>query len=391
MYPWLDWQRSWLSAWLELSRLGGFTPLEGWLHPPRELLARTLAAGGASRRALEATVAADARFPLAVERVAATPFARLTRFSRRDARADRRFLLLAPHSGFATVVVSPLVAALAAEGEVLVTDWVDARLVPAAEGRFGLAEQVELGLLAAMALGGPVHIVSLSQSGPAALALASLLARQVPALRPRSLAFLGSPLDPAAEPAPWQRALAGWPRSLLEAQLTVIVGPPHPGAGRRVYPGIFQLWAYGLASPHLYAEVQHGLWQELAAGTEGPGARQHADIHSLADVPAELFLDTMEWLLAAAVWDSGEPAVAGQPIEPGALRSLPVLTVESGRDELVGRGQTHGLARRLGLGRARAVTLSGALHHDLFTGPGFWRRTAPVLRRFHAAVEREQA
>ena len=48
------------------------------------------------------------------------------------------------------------------------------------------------------------------------------------------------------------------------------------------------------------------------------------------------------------------------------------------------RGQTHALANRLPT--TRTVTVPGASHHDLFTGPGFMAGTAPELRRFYGAL-----
>ena len=55
-----------------------------------------------------------------------------------------RILLIAPYSGYAAAAAVGLVLALLRSGEVWVTDWVDARLVPAAAGGFGLADQLRL-------------------------------------------------------------------------------------------------------------------------------------------------------------------------------------------------------------------------------------------------------
>lgn len=387
LYPWLDWQRSLLAAWLEAGRVASSaTPLERLLGPPRELAARTLAAGEVSRRPLEEVVCHDAPFPVKGEAIAETPFVRLAHFHRPGRGQNRRFLLLAPHSGYATAVLSPLAVTLAALGEVIVTDWVDARLAPLAAGPFGLDSQIAVAMDAAMALGGPAHLVALSQSGPVALALAAALVAEAPELTPASLAFLGCQLDPRAAHTPLQQMLSAWPRELLAQQLTTTVGPGYPGVGRRVYPAVLQLLAYSLASPQLYAEVQHGLYCELAAGVAGLYARQHADIHSLLDVPGELFSDMLGWILGEAGWQGDAPVIAGRPRDLSGLRPIPLLTVEGAEDELVGAGQTHALARRLRRPRAHAVTLPGGRHHDLFTGPGFLGATAPVLRRFYAEL-----
>ncbi len=385
LYPWVDWHRASMTTWLKAARLAASVlPLSQALQPPRDLFARTLAAGEVAERPLEVVVKQDAPFPVETEIVRETPFVRLLRL-RRPGTSSRGFVLLAPHSGYATAVISPLVTAIVAQGEVVVTDWVDARLAPTDAGTFGLVEQIEAGCAAAEALGRPAHIVALSQSGPAALATAALLAARAPALRPSSLVFLGCQLDPRTSPTPLQQMLQPWPRDLLVATLTASVAASYPGAGRRVYPSLFQLLAYGLASPHLYADVQHGLLRELATGAVGAYDRQHVDMHSLLDVPAELFQHMLDWVLDPTPWQDGAPVLAGERFALEPLHQMPVLAVEAAQDELVGRGQTHGIVNRQPALRVATATVANGRHHDLFTGPGFSAHVVPILRDFYAA------
>jgi poly(3-hydroxybutyrate) depolymerase len=349
------------------------------MHPPRELFGRALDATRPIPRPVEDAVRRDVRFPVTAEQVSSTPFLRLVRL--RGPATGRHFLLLAPHSGYAAAVVSPLVAFLLGQGEVLVTEWTDARLAPAAAGPFGLADQVATGLRAATSAGAPVHLVALSQSGPAALACAARLAADGREAAPASLAFLGCQLDPRVAPTALQQALGSYPREVLAHGLTTRVPAGQAGAGRRVYPALYQFLAYGLASPGLYAEIQGGLLRELATGRSGDYDRQHLDLHSLLDVPVELFLDMLAWQLDGSPWRGETVLVGGKPYDTGTLLAVPVLAVEAGADDLVGRGQTHALGRRLP--QVRSTTLPGASHHDLFTGPGFAAATAPTLRRFY--------
>jgi poly-beta-hydroxyalkanoate depolymerase len=110
----------------------------------------------------------------------------------------------------------------------------------------------------------------------------------------------------------------------------------------------------------------------MHGGDRGFG-RQHADIHNLIDVPAELFADSIDWFL-------GRPDVVGL----ASLARVPLLTVEAADDELVGVGQTHAAAAAIGTAAARhtALTLARGRHHDLFTGPTFLASVTPALRRF---------
>ncbi|MGD9508177.1 MAG: hypothetical protein AB7I59_13405 [Geminicoccaceae bacterium] len=380
LYPWLDWQRAGLEAWLATARLATtVTPLAPVLDPPHELLARTLAAGAVASRPVEAAVERDAPFPVAAEELLRTPFLRLVRL--RGRAADRRFVMVAPNSGYAAAIASPLITALLALGEVVVTDWTDARLVPLAAGPFGLASQIATAIEAAAAVAGPAHLVALSQSGPAVLAAAAILAAGPERLRPASLAFLGCQLAPETNRTPLQRMLAGLPRDVLAHGLTSAVGVGQPGAGRRVYPALLQLLAYSVASPGLYGEIQLGLLQEIAAGRSGDYDRQHLDLHSLLDVPAELFLDMLDWATTGSLGTSGTLILAGERHALARLRGTPILTLEAGEDGLVGTGQTHALGSLLP--ESRAETLAGAQHHELFTGPSFVGAVPAVLRRFY--------
>ena len=384
LYPWLDWHRAGLEAWLAAARLAtAASPLDQALHPSRELFGRTLAAAAVTPRPVEDAVQRDAPFRVESEVLAATPFVRLVHL-RRPTGSHRRIVLVAPHSGYATAVVGPLLIVLLSLGEVVVTDWVDGRLIPTGAGAYGLADQVATAIEAATTYRAPAHLVSLSQSGPAALAASAMLAANWPTLAPSSLAFLGCQLEPSVAPTALQQALGHWPRDMLAANLTCEVAPNHPGAGRRVYPALFQLLAYGMASPGLYAEVQQGLLREIAAGQTGAYARQHGDLHSLLDVPGELFVEMLDWALDPSPWRGDGLVLAGAEHEMDALRAIPVLTLEAGGDELVGRGQTHALAEHVPT--ARSLTVPNASHHDLFTGPGFLAGAAPELRRFYAGL-----
>lgn len=348
-------------------------PTQPWQRPAwalTELVARSAQAAEPRQEPIEAAVAAVLGRPVEAEVALATPFVRLLRL-RLDARRQPGVLLMAPHSGYAASVLADLVVALLRHAEVWITDWVDARLVPVSAGPFRLADQAALCRPALAAAGRPLHLVGLSQSVPVVMAAADGCAGVA------SLILIGGPADPVPEPTPLQRAMALIPPDVLVGQLTSIVAGRHAGRGRRVFPAVYQLLAYAGASPATYFDVQTGLLAELATGSSNGRARQHADLHRLLDVPAELFAETIEHAVRTPV-----------PLGRGnGLAGVPLLTVEAGADGLVGRGQTHAAHRRLaghGVVSAGRHTVPGADHHDLFTGPRFRSEVAPVLGTFMA-------
>ena len=137
------WRRASLRPWLALGR-NACAALEpaGLLTALADLALLDLATGEARPQDLAAAVARDAGRPLRSEVILDHPFAAVRALRPADAPARRRILLAAPYSGYATTVLSGLVAALVQEAEVLVTDWRDARAVPLAAGRFELADQI---------------------------------------------------------------------------------------------------------------------------------------------------------------------------------------------------------------------------------------------------------
>ena len=376
-YQLYEWQRPHLALWLEAFRMAGLAgPWQHFARAHGELLTRTARAAEVPDATLEDAVAGDARGPILHEVVDRRPFHRLVRF-RRARSGKARTLLLAPHSGYATAVLSQLIHALLRQGEVLVTDWIDARLIPEAEGRFDLAEQIAIAASVFRRHGPRLQVVALSQAGLAALVATRRLAREAPARVPASLALIGAPSAPEQAPPPLQRLLTATPRAALEGQLLSTVASRYPGTGRRVFPGIFQLFAYAAASPALYLDTHLGLLAELLVEVRQGYARQHADLHRLIDVPAELFLDTLDHVR--------RPIFAATEPPPARTR---LLTVEAGADGLVGAGQTHAahelLAGADGADR-QTLTIPGAQHHDLFVGPRFAAELAPALAAFAAA------
>ncbi len=203
--------------------------LAGWLADDLEI-GRPLAA------TVERAVAGLLGRPLAAELVAESPFARFVRIG--PARSGRylRILLVAPCSGYAGSVLAELAALLLEAGELAILEWRDARLVPAAHGPFGAAEQAaETGR--AVARFAPDLVVAVSQAGDATLAATLAARRDEPDRAPAGLVLLGTPSLPELNPTPLQRGLALVPQATLAALcLTAVVGN-WPGGGRRVFPG----------------------------------------------------------------------------------------------------------------------------------------------------------
>ncbi len=386
LYTLVDMQRRLLDPWLNGLKLGAeLPPLQRLLMAQHTLLERTLGAGDGVPVPIEAAVARDHPGVSSAETVDEGPFSRLVRLrGARDKPGGEAptIFVVAPYSGYAGAVLGELAAALLPMGDLYFLDWTDARFVPTAYGPFGLSEQLAVVLGALKKIDKPAHVLGVSQSGAVTLAAVALAAASAGSLpSPSSLALLGSPIGAAQTRSAADWLLAGLEPAHLENSMISVVPDRFPGAGRRVYPGMLQLLALCLANPTTYLQTQAGLWAELITDNQGAYARQHGDLHRVADVPAEIFIEQVHQLMREPVLSADGLVIGSHEIPEGGLGQLPILTIEAGRDELVGAGATHAAQVLGGAGSSR-MTVETASHYTLFGGAVLTNEVAPRLRAF---------
>ena len=292
-------------------------------------------------------------------------------------------------------MLSGLIAALLEDALIIVTDWRDARLVPAAAGGFDLVDHVRLleRLMRAQSPG--LHVVALSQATVPALLSAAALAGARSGAAPVTLSLLGGPIDPQLNPTAANHLLLSTPPAALESTWLRTVDDGHPGAGRRVLPSLHHLLLFAAAHPEPYLRAQLGAFLELAGLelAEGGGfgfLRSLEDLHALIDVPAELVLDMLRQVFHTPALSEHGLRVGRRQLHPAAIRETALLTIEASADALVGPGQTHAahaLAPTLAEARRARLTLQGAAHYDLFTGTLMAAQVAPTLRSFMAVFD----
>ena len=88
------------------------------------------------------TLIGDEQVPVTEQVVASTPFGDLVRFRKEGDPDQPRVLLVAPLSGHFATLLRGTVRDLLPDHDVYVTDWIDAREVPAFEGPFGFDDYV---------------------------------------------------------------------------------------------------------------------------------------------------------------------------------------------------------------------------------------------------------
>ncbi|MFC7476392.1 polyhydroxyalkanoate depolymerase [Dankookia sp. GCM10030260] len=323
--------------------------------------------------------------PVREEVVATAAFGRLLRFAKDTSRPGPKLLVVAPLSGHFATRLRGTVAALLPDHDVHVTDWADAREVPAAAGPFGLDDQVAqiIEWLGVMGPGG--HLLAVSQPAVAALAATALMAEDANPARPRSLTLIAGPVDPHIAPTREGRLARAMPAGWFAAAETAVVPPPFAGAGRRVRPGTQQLAASVLADLQTHALAQVTQLRALAAGDAAAAAAHRArydELRSVMDVAGELYLDTIRRVFQSAELARGQMAWRGRPVRPEAIHDTALLVIEGDADASCPAGQASaafGLCRGVPAAARYHHLQPGAGHDALFEGPAWEAAICPLV------------
>src|SRR5690606_25195677 len=210
-----------------------------------------------------------------VERVAIVKqFCRLLRFMRysddqdrlRDLRDDPSVLVVAPLSGHHATLLRDTVRTLLQDHKVYVTDWTDARMVPAEQGPFTLDDYVGYVQDFIRAIGAAdLHVISVCQPTVPVLAAVSLMAARGEPV-PRSMVMMGGPIDTRESPTAVNNLATRQPLWWFENNVIHNVPANYPGAGRRVYPGFLQHMGFMAMNPERHAVSHWDFYQDLLKG-----------------------------------------------------------------------------------------------------------------------------
>lgn len=326
------------------------------------------------------------------ETVWSHPFCNLLRF--RATRPDApRVLLFAPMSGHHATLLRGTVESLIGEHDVFVTDWLDAKYVPLSAGEFGLDDYTAavMDLFAFMAEGGPFDVLAVCQPCVPVLAATSLLSEDKADTLPRSLVLMSGPIDPgAAETEVTRFALKhdiGW----FERSLIHRVPTRYPGRFRRVYPGMVQLAGFMSTQIDRHLNQHLDLFRHLVAMDEDAADKItefYDEYLAVLDLTAEFYLDTIERVFQRRDLAAGRLEWRGRSVDPGAIETVRLLTIEGERDDICAPGQTqaaHGLCRNLPAGFKAHHLQQGVGHYGVFSGSKYRKGILPLLKKTFAA------
>jgi poly(3-hydroxybutyrate) depolymerase len=329
------------------------------------------------------------------------PFCRLLRFKRftdsapqlEAMKSQPTVLVVAPLSGHHATLLRDTVRALLQHHKVFITDWTDARMVPADAGPFHLDDYVEYIEEFIRHIGPDVHVISVCQPTVPVLAAISLMATRGE-VQPLTMTMMGGPIDARRSPTAVNNLAMNKSFEWFESNVIYRVPSNYPGAGRRVYPGFLQHSGFIAMNPDRHVTSHYDYFLDLVRGDDDSADAHRSfydEYNAVLDLPAEYYLDTIKTVFQDFALINGTWEVRGQRVRPQDIRDPALLTIEGELDDISGAGQTraaHQLCAGIPASRQFHYDAEGAGHYGIFSGRRWREKVYPVVRDFIAGHQR---
>jgi len=324
------------------------------------------------------------------------PFCRLIRFKRfsddveviRKMKNDPVVLIVAPLSGHHATLLRDTVRTLLQNHKVYITDWTDARLVPMEHGIFHLDDYVHYVQEFIRTIGAEnLNVISVCQPTVPVLAAISLMASNGEKT-PRTMTMMGGPIDARKSPTTVNSLATNKSFEWFENNVIYTVPAPHPGMGRRVYPGFLQHTGFVAMNPDRHMQSHWDYFLDLVKGDK-EDAQAHIEFYdeynAVLDMDAAYYLETIKTVFQDFALPTGTWRVGGQLVRPQDIKTTALLTVEGELDDISGSGQTRAaqnLCKGIPENRKLHYEVKGAGHYGIFSGRRWREFVFPMISEF---------
>lgn len=323
------------------------------------------------------------------------PFADLLNFEVEDADAKPKVLIAAALSGHHATLLQDTIRGFARDYDPYITDWKDAREVPLEDGDFGFDDYVAYLIEFLEVLGPGTHVVATCQAAPPAMVAAAVLAKRNPELVPASLTLMAGPIDTRVNPVLINKITNVVPLSLMAKTNIHTVPKGYPGSGRRVYPGFFQLSGFVMMNPMPHVKKYLAFVKDSVRGDHVSTdffRNFYNEYLAVLDSTESFYLETLEKIFFEHHIPKGEMTFRGEPVDFIAMRDMPLLTIEGGKDGFCPPGQTeaaHAIMPNIPKSKRGHYIQEGVGHYGVFSGSRFQNEIYPVIRDFIAKSDSE--
>ncbi|NBN65661.1 polyhydroxyalkanoate depolymerase [Microvirga tunisiensis] len=355
-----------------------------------EVMERTTRRYGKPEFGLPDTVVGGVRVPVRERVVWGRPFCNLIHFERalERPRRDPKVLIVAPMSGHYATLLRGTVEAMMPRADVYITDWIDARMVPLAEGKFDLDDYIDYIISMIHFLGPDTHVVAVCQPSVPVLAAVAVMETRNDPYAPSTMTLMGGPIDTRVAPTAVNDLAMSKGIDWFRRNVIMTVPFPHPGVMREVYPGFLQLSGFMSMNLDRHLIAHRDFFQHLVKG-DGDSAEKHREFYdeylAVMDLTAEFYLQTVETVFIDHSLPRGTMRHGDTPVDCSAIRNTALLTVEGEKDDITGRGQTraaHDLCTSLPEDMKAHYEQPNVGHYGVFNGSRFRAEIAPRMIDF---------
>ena len=316
------------------------------------------------------------------------PFCRLVHFQKEREFSQPKLLIVAPLSGHFATLLRDTVRTALVDHDVWVTDWVDAKMVPVADGDFDLENYVEYVQEFIRHLSPDLHVMSVCQPTVPVLAAISLMASRGEESFPRSMIMMGGPIDARRSPTAVNKFADEHSHTWFANQMIMRVPQNYPGHTRRVYPGFMQHASFLAMNPDRHLNAHWEFYNYLMQG-DGDSAEAHRQFYdeynAVLDMAANYYLDTVRIVFQQFLLPKGKWVINGEKVDPSAIRDTALFTIEGELDDISGNGQTeaaHSLCEGIAKKNKKHLLAKSVGHYGIFSGRKFREIIYPQITRF---------
>jgi poly(3-hydroxybutyrate) depolymerase len=241
-------------------------------------------------------------------------------------------------------------------------------------------------------LGPEASVLSVCQPAVSVLSAVALMAAQNDPMQPRAMILMAGPIDTRINPTKVNEHAETKDLSWFENTVISHVPFPHMGAMRKVYPGFVQLSGFMSLNLDRHVEAHLDLYNHLIEG-DGDSAEQHRLFYdeylAVMDLPAELFLQTIEKVFKEHSLPRGILTHRGTLVEPGKIKKTALMTIEGANDDICGIGQTSAaldLCTNLPDDKKLNYIQQNVGHYGVFNGKRWRTEIKPRMAEFIRTV-----
>jgi len=306
--------------------------------------------------------------------------------------ARPKVLIAAALSGHYATLLQDTIRGFARDFDPYITDWKDARQVPAEEGDFGFDDYVDHVIQFLEAMGAGTHLVATCQAAPPAMVAVAVMAARKSDCLPASLTLMGGPIDTRVSPIFINKIAGKIPLRAFQRNNIHTMPSGFAGSGRKVYPGFMQLSGFIMLNPKPHVKQYINFVKNSMKGDE-VALQKFRDFYdeyfAVLDMTEAFYIDTLQKVFVEHHIPTGQITFRGEKVDFSLVKEMSLLTVEGENDNFCPPGQTeaaHDIFSKIPKDRHKNHVQEGVGHYGVFSGSKFQKSIYPVIRDFiHAA------